>query len=737
MENLFSVGSVFAARVFCIPDYQRGYAWETQHCQDFVEDLDFLGKGKEHFMGLLIVHPNSKGDTTLVDEKGNLRTLFEVVDGQQRLTTLVLLLDGMRREMQKYDNLGQLAVGLKEKYVTTRDLNGVPRPILSLNRDTHGFFRDTILEQSENLEGATIRSHQLLLEAKRFFSDYLTKKRHKAGDDYPDWLKDQYLKIAQQLTFVVYTVEDEADAGVVFETMNNRGKELTELEKVKNYLLYLAVKLELRAVHTLVEEVNATWTLIFERLMAADLSSVDNEDQLLRAHWLMAYVHDPKKWKGSRSIKEHFSLRSYEKKHAELLSDLLDYLAGLRNAAVAYCDLYRPSLPNAFSELDGCPSGRDGIVSKVERLGRLGLPATFLPLLIASRIRSSAEAAVFKEALDLTEKFVFRVYRWMERPSYTGRTWMFRLGNELYQGREPDSVFSELRQAIMHYCSDQQFEHRFNEPDRNWFHWTGLKYFLYEYEQYLADKANRPVKMPWEKIARKKDTIEHILPQTPRRRGYWRDRFSPQVHQRWVHDIGNLTLTYDNSVLGRKPFPEKMGDAKQAGCYASSMLFVERDLLNYQDWTAAEIQARRQKIVVWARDRWHVAPGESREKELTDSMSVAAVVARAGEYGIGESFEKLLDAAQRSGLHVRPFKKCVMLAPPTKRNVALLTIWPKAGGLDVGVWAKSITHFYAVAYDEVVSALGWDRGQRLDESETVDFAGRLERFFETLEPVAR
>lgn len=146
---------------------------------------------------------------------------------------------------------------------------------------------------------------------------------------------------------------------------------------------------------------------------------------------------------------------------------------------------------------------------------------------------------------------------------------------------------------------------------------------LYEYEQALAEQASKQVLMPWEIVARKDDTIEHVLPQAWDTGGYWAARFSPEEHERWLHDIGNLTLTYDNSALGNKPFPEKKGISELSCCYASSKLFIEQALVRNEDWTPEAIEARRQEILAWAVRRWAVAPIEPSTKGPGDEMEMA------------------------------------------------------------------------------------------------------------------
>jgi hypothetical protein len=496
MENLYTIGRLFSDRMFRVPDYQRGYAWEEQQCQDFIEDLELVGEGQEHFFGLLILQARSRGSEPVVDHKGHAYRVYDVIDGQQRLTTVVLLLDAIRREMEQFEELQTLASGLQETFIVTPDRHGFARPKLTLNRDTHQFFYGTVLGQEDDIVGATIRSHELLRQASAHFDAYLDERRRKLEEGYADWLRDQYLKITQRLTVVVYTVKSESDAGGVFETMNNRGKDLTELEKVKNYLLYLAGKLNLPEGHGLQDKINDTWTHIFESLMAADLGDVRNEDRLLRAHWLMAYDHDARNWDGSRSIKDRFNLRGYQGRHRDLLEDLTAYLTSLRNATVAYCDVYNPTHPAAFKAFDCDGRSRSRIVKTAERFARLGTMANFLPFLLAARLEASTDGHLYQQAIDLCERFVFRVHRWMGYRANTGRSRVLRIAHRFYSGQNAQRALDDLRRAILRYCPNQRFAARFEQEDVDWFRWWGLKYFLYDRaEEEWQRKHNEALEM--------------------------------------------------------------------------------------------------------------------------------------------------------------------------------------------------------------------------------------------------
>ena len=136
--------------------------------------------------------------------------------------------------------------------------------------------------------------------------------------------------------------------------MNDRGKPLSELEKVKNYLLYLSSKLDVEN-HELDKKVNEVWGRVFEKLMLSNIVRSDHENQLLRAHWRMAYDQQKKNWQGSKSVKARFGLRAYKGRHKDLLADLLDYTEQLDLASLAYCDVLRPGRNGTFSASNSNP----------------------------------------------------------------------------------------------------------------------------------------------------------------------------------------------------------------------------------------------------------------------------------------------------------------------------------------------------------------------------------------------
>lgn len=172
-----------------------------------------------------------------MDAEGKSYALVDVVDGQQRLTTIVLFLNAIQSEMQDV-GLDTLASGIQKTYTSVQGLHGQLLMKLTLNRAANNFWTEQILADTPGIEGPRIQSHRRLQAAAAYFEQFLLEKRHELQDGYQKWLLQFFRKITHQLKLTLYNVTDAADVGVIFEVMNDRGKQLTELEKVKNFLLY-------------------------------------------------------------------------------------------------------------------------------------------------------------------------------------------------------------------------------------------------------------------------------------------------------------------------------------------------------------------------------------------------------------------------------------------------------------------------------------------------------------------
>ena len=613
MENVFTVQEIFSDKIFRVPNYQRGYSWEERQCRELIEDIDELPMGKKHYTGTLIFHLDEKMES-ITDEGGAILKKFNIVDGQQRLTSLVILLHCIAEYFKVLGNHESLYWGIRKKYVMLKDIERQDRPRLILNEHCHNYYLKNIISESPEIIGWDIQSHKRLSEAKKFFHEYLIEKSS-AENDFKTYLKNLMTKITNALEFTMYKVKEETDVGVIFEVMNNRGKPLSEMEKVKNYLIYLAKRLEPKAAEELDEEINRVWASILEDLMEASESSSEiDEDQLLRSSWLMAYDPHPKYWERYKSVKEKFNLKEFADQHDLLLSKMEAYIKLLENSCRAYCDVMAPKRQEAFKEYADNPDIRRRLIQRADKLLRIGNISPFLPILMAARLKYPHDYELYERVLDIIEKYAFRIFRLQEKRSNTGQAALLRRGFELYCAEiTPDLMLRKIKSKLLEYSPDSDYRAVFVLGRKNWYEFSGLKYLLYEYEEHLA--KGKSVQLPWENVQKKdkKDTIEHILPQYPSR-DYWKERWTQEQIQKYLHDIGNLTLTFDNSAYGNKAFPDKKGKPGTNG-YWNSNMFQERMLTKWDDWTEKELLERRKEIVEWALERWEVEPEGVEEPE--------------------------------------------------------------------------------------------------------------------------
>lgn len=615
MDNYtHSLETIFSNKCFRVPDYQRGYAWGKEQCKDLLEDLELLQEDFDHYTGTLVFHKNGE---TAQDDEGGTYAGYDIVDGQQRITSLVILLSVIKASFADSQNYERLASGIGKKYLFTKRLiDGNNFYKLTLNDDCKEFFKTNILGRA-GVTGKTIRSHERLSQAKTIFEEYLSGKKKAYGDTYYDWLLTLYKKITTQLKMGMYIVNNEAEVGVIFEVMNNRGKDLTELEKVKNYLLYLTTKINLSTKDKLSAKINSTWSNIYRRLMTADLGG-NAENQFLRAHWLMYHNYNRRDWSGSKSIKEKFSLRNYQHRDKDLLNDLTDYVKSLDESSIAFVDLEKPNRSDSFNSFED-RNERQSVEFWSTKLVRTRTLASFRPLLIAVRLKHPENAVFYRDLVQFLEKFAFRVYNMQGKRADTGQSAIFQYAYNLYNDKSDiEETMKEMKELLYYYSKPSTFETFWdiNPDDNNWYKWGALKYFLYEYEEHLAD--GRAIQLPWNAVTEKKleNTIEHILPQTPNDSdGYWEERFTKEEIKIYLHDLGNLCLTYDNSSYQNKGFDKKVGVVGQdKPCYRNSPLFQERELVEYYpDWNVSSIEERRRKIVDWAKIRWHEDLDEFKE----------------------------------------------------------------------------------------------------------------------------
>ncbi len=481
--QLLTLPSIFKGRLFTIPDYQRGYAWDDKQVNEMLRDFDHLindGVEMRHYTGTLV----------LSQPKDIVPGEYHVVDGQQRLTTLVTLFCLL------VDHLPETE---REEFRSTylrRGEQGSDRSVLRLNSDTRLFFERVVMGgESKVNEPATLEAHVRLLSARKIISVWLNE-RISAG------ISAQIIRraVETELGFIVYAPKEDAETGIMFEVINNRGKPLSELEKVKNYLIYCCVKLQAT---TSRDEINADWSDILKNLNAAKKTFPSDEGSFLRYCVVVHFkLNKTDSQYGYDELKKRLFIDSAVKSpdlKLALIKEMGDFVAFMKKAALWYARLY----------------GRQhtGLDSKIrpilDQIRAQGQQASIMPLFLSLVIKLEGKGGRLMSLLNLLEVLNFRVYmaRGMTIRNDTGQGHLYYFASRYYHnellndfsaeekkiGRElikdeDDALEYRLVEFIDWRAPDTLFSESFilkSESPDDFYNWGGLRYFLMNYEAEL------------------------------------------------------------------------------------------------------------------------------------------------------------------------------------------------------------------------------------------------------------
>ena len=284
-NELQSLSLLFQNRLFRIPDYQRGYAWQQAQLIDFWDDLINLQDDRYHYTGLLSLKELKKKDISswgedvwMVDAGFK---ACHIVDGQQRLTTFIVLLNELI-EIAKAENKDLTENDIVLGFETLKDIQSkyICRHRPPNNQITTYLFGYEVDNPSaeylkyrvfnEPYSGSVNETYytKKLKYAKEFFKKNISELY---ADEGMDGLSNLYLKLTQRLMFNIHEIDDDYDVFVAFETMNNRGKKLTNLELLKNRLIYLTTlyendKFDELDKSNLRKQINDAWKEVYYQL---------------------------------------------------------------------------------------------------------------------------------------------------------------------------------------------------------------------------------------------------------------------------------------------------------------------------------------------------------------------------------------------------------------------------------------------------------------------------------------
>lgn len=539
-------------KVYKVPSYQRDYSWKQDHWEDLWADiLTILTGDSVHYMGSIVLQ-----------NKGN--KLYSVIDGQQRLSTLTLIvlatiknIHGLIEKEIDTNNNQERVLLLTKKFLGDKDPGSLTYSAkLELNENNNSFFQTHLMVFRQPLNERTLRdSDKLLWQAYNFFLNKISTHFHNKdnGEELANFLNRQ---VAEKMMFIQIVVENELSAYTVFETLNSRGVSLTVTDLLKNYLFSLSTKVDL-------EHVKEKWRKI------VDSVGLDNFPAFLRHYWISK----------NKLIRQEYLFRAMKDvvKTSPAVIELLDELE--KNA----------QLYNALSNSsDPFWIGQKEQKKRVKEI-ELFKEKQALPLLLASYNNLSAEE--FTRVLRIVSVITFR---------YTIIGGLHtNLKEEVYNktaikisSKESTNASMIAKEIKALYTSDKDFKNDFSTTTINTKRNKKLvRYILFEIENHLAhtdtDYEDSPA------------TIEHILPENAG--DEWIANFPVSIQESLVYRIGNYTLLEDdkNRYCGSKSF-----EVKKA-IYHTSQYEMSKQIVA-TDWTPNTLDIRQTRLSDYASAIWRL-----------------------------------------------------------------------------------------------------------------------------------
>ncbi len=643
-SSLSTLSKLFTEKLFRIPDYQRGYSWTEKQLKDFWSDLDQLTADQRHYTGVLTLESVREKawakweDDSWVILGKNFKPFF-VVDGQQRLTTIIILLQCILEKTKAEAKLNfSTKTEILQKFIFVPKTTHHGSYVFGYAKDNPSYecLKTQILGKTSTKysAGETTIYTKNLINAKNFFGEKIGNLSHTE-------IESVYTKITQRLLFNVFHIDEEVDVHVAFETMNNRGLQLSNLELLKNRLIYLTTKLGegQSNIETTRRTINDCWKTVYYFLGKNSKQSL-SDDYLLFVHFViyfgqkalelspklfdsgfhLAHRHDYYK---DYLLEQEFNVRRiYATKSEERLSStaLLNYALDLKRVSENFYALSFPE-DSKYSEQ---------VKLWLERLKRLRGVSNSREVMVATllflpQFKDDHSRVIF---LELLEKYFF-VSNLLPY-SFLRKNKPAKIAEELVKLVSQRTGLEEFTKLLKGELDSWPKVPDFKAAlldglgESSYYAWKDIKYFLFEYEMYLKGKVKRKTdKIVWDDFLSNDfdedhASVEHVLPQTVSF-SYWKDAlkgYDAKRSKKLKNSLGNLVAISSprNSSLRNRPFPEKKGtkDLKTGYLFGS---YSENEIALSQDWGPVEILERGVRLLEFLELRWSIELGSKVEKK--------------------------------------------------------------------------------------------------------------------------
>lgn len=522
MSNQQSLNQFFTRKVLAVPQYQRSYAWEKQNIRELYEDIqEAYETNSSHYIGTVVLARTKDKD------------VFNIVDGQQRITTIIMFINAIIQSLdddRDKDYYKRFYIKSKDQYKLT-----------PLQRDV--VFFNNIIDGDLSIEPHS-KSQRYLLEAYTEIVNIIEQLIENPID---------FLKAIEDLYILEFIEKNESDAIRIFQTVNDRGKELSRMDKMKSLLFYFSNKY-LTARYD--DKINNVFGEIFElydeiKLIGEEQkiniinSKLFTEDDLLRQHHICFSdeSYDPTAQQVMDNVK--VALIDFRKSgEIEKLDDfIITYINSLLNYIKAFKRVVAKTAENEryfkiFSIL-GLSAAYYPVITQLENSGFL---ETELP----------TKSITVIEMIEIIDVRVFKVR------DYAGKKCVADFAFSLIHEKW---TIEEIEEHLLWFNSFEISDDRFKDYLANYDYYkqSGLLRLLFiDYCERLTKRKYTLVQL--QKIMDNDPTIEHILSQTPKFKPRSFGFKNKEDFDEFKNLIGNLSLLEKkiNSSIKNSDFSVKV-----------------------------------------------------------------------------------------------------------------------------------------------------------------------------------
>jgi uncharacterized protein with ParB-like and HNH nuclease domain/predicted transport protein len=556
---------------FVIPIYQRTYSWTERECLQLWNDILRTGNNEKisaHFVGSIVYV--EKGLYQVSSQSPLL-----VIDGQQRLTTVTLLIEALSRALGSEEPLdGFSSKKLRNYYLLNPLEDGERRYKLVLSQTDKTSLKALLDQQPKP------HDHSLRVEGNfALFQEWVTLLR---GDLVP------LCKGLAKLVIVDISLNrDQDNPQLIFESLNSTGRELSQADLIRNFIL---MGLEPQLQTTLYEQ--------FWRPMEVEFGQEGyaiHFDSFMR-HYLTVKTGDIP---NVREVYEAFKQYARSPK----VTGVEALVADIRTFAAYYCAMalgseQDPELKTAFHDI---------------RELKVDVAFPFLLELYHDYVRQVLTKSELLHAARLVESYVFR-RAVCGIPTNSMNKTFATFARALKKDRYLESIQATflLLPSYRRFPVDDEFRRDLQLKDL--YNFRSRSYWLRRLENH--DRKER--------VSVDEYTIEHIMPQNEKFPAQWQTALGPdwkRVWQTYLHTLGNLTLTGYNSEYSDRPFAEKR-DMK--GGFIESPLRLNQGLGKLEQWTEEDIRQRGERLAAQATSVWPVPLVETMILDAYKPAGVAA-----------------------------------------------------------------------------------------------------------------